>query len=66
MNNDMLVDTKSAARIIAMSIGWLNAARLKGTGPRFVRVGAKAVRYRVSDLEAWLAANTIEPKSSVA
>jgi predicted DNA-binding transcriptional regulator AlpA len=30
-------------------------ARLTGTGPRFVRLG-RLVRYRASDVEAWLAA----------
>jgi hypothetical protein len=29
--------------------------RLRGTGPRFVKVG-RLVRYRRSDLDAWIAA----------
>lgn len=28
--------------------------RYQGLGPRFIKLGPKAVRYRVSDVEAWL------------
>lgn len=28
--------------------------RYLGLGPRFIKLGPKAVRYRISDVEAWL------------
>jgi predicted DNA-binding transcriptional regulator AlpA len=36
----------------------LESWRRRGEGPPFVRVG-KQVRYRASDLQAWLAAQTV-------
>jgi predicted DNA-binding transcriptional regulator AlpA len=36
---------------------WLAKARVTGIGPKFVKVGA-AIRYRRSDVDAWLAERT--------
>jgi predicted DNA-binding transcriptional regulator AlpA len=44
-----------AARFLGVSIRTLQGWRENGTGPRFIRLSARAVRYRPSDLEAWLA-----------
>jgi hypothetical protein len=46
-----LVDTRGAAAFLKMSATWLEHDRGKPS-PRipFVRVGVRAVRYRVSDL----------------
>ncbi len=35
----------------------------KGTGPRYIRVG-RHVRYRQSDIDAWLNARVVEPRSA--
>lgn len=35
----------------------------KGTGPRYVRVG-RHVRYRQSDIDAWLDSHSVEPRSA--
>lgn len=47
------VGVEDAARITGLSVNWLNQMRSKGTGPRYCKVGRRAL-YRVSDLEAWL------------
>ena len=47
-----------AARYINMSIFFLRQARVQGRGPAFLRFG-RAIRYRLSDLEAWLAGRTV-------
>jgi predicted DNA-binding transcriptional regulator AlpA len=39
----------------------LQAWRLLGRGPRFIKVGGRSVRYRLADVEAWLAAQTVTP-----
>jgi len=59
-----VLDEKDAATYIGMSPAFLRRARMVGrtksgsTGPAFVRVpGGRAVRYRVADLDAWLASN---------
>jgi len=42
-----------AARFINMSESFLAKARMKGDGPTYLKLG-RAVRYRKSDLVAWL------------
>lgn len=48
-----LLTEKEAAERIGFSPRFLQERRWKGAGPRFVRVSARAVRYRPEDLEAW-------------
>lgn len=36
-----------------MSVQALSQLRYRGTGPTFVRVGAKTIRYRLVDVEAY-------------
>jgi hypothetical protein len=48
------VTTQEAARILALSPHSLECYRAKGTGPEFYKFG-KAVRYALTDLEAWIA-----------
>jgi predicted DNA-binding transcriptional regulator AlpA len=43
---------------------WLELAAHRGEGPRFVRISRRCVRYRRSDLEAWLAGRTIDPAAT--
>lgn len=48
-----LIDTDGAAELLRVSRRTIEAWRLRGGGPRFVRVG-RAVRYRVRDIEDWI------------
>ena len=48
-----LLTPKQAARFINMSESFLAKARMNGDGPRYLKLG-RAVRYRKSDLVAWL------------
>ena len=50
----LAVGVQDAARITGVSVDWLNQMRSKGTGPRFCKIGRRAL-YLVSDLESWLA-----------
>lgn len=43
-----------AAEYLSVSVHTLRRWRLFRKGPAFVKVGAKAVRYRISDLEAFI------------
>jgi predicted DNA-binding transcriptional regulator AlpA len=58
------MDTPEAAIYLGMSESWLNKARGRGNGPRYIKIG-KAVKYRVSDCDAYLEArirnSTSEP-----
>ena len=52
---DRLLTTKEAAPVLGLSPVTLNIDRLKGAlGIPFVKIGSKAVRYRSSDLLAWM------------
>ncbi len=53
--SDNLVKEQDAATILGMSIAWLQRKRWEGGGPPYVKFD-RAVRYRESDLNAWIAA----------
>lgn len=48
---------KDAAAYLAVTTTTLNNWRERGTGPRYVRLSNRAVRYRPADVEAWLKDN---------
>jgi predicted DNA-binding transcriptional regulator AlpA len=48
-----LLHEADAGRYIGMSVAFLRQARVRARGPAYVRVG-RSVRYRLSDLDAWL------------
>jgi predicted DNA-binding transcriptional regulator AlpA len=51
-----VLTTRQAAAYCGQSARTLEAFRLTGRGPRFLKLG-RSVRYSVDDLEAWLAAS---------
>jgi predicted DNA-binding transcriptional regulator AlpA len=59
------VNTADAARFTGLSESLLEKKRVEGTGPRFIRYGRRAIRYRVVDLIEWmerhLVSSTSEP-----
>lgn len=62
-----LLTTRQAATYLNLSPRALEAWRLKGRGPRHVRISARAVRYRPADLEEWISDrlrdSTCDPKA---
>jgi hypothetical protein len=54
---DALLTEAQASDLLNLSIRTLQAWRLRGGGPAFVKCG-RAVRYRRSDLVSWVEANT--------
>lgn len=50
-----LINTKQAAELIGVSVASMKLYRAKGTGPVFVRIGHKTVRYTAESLRAWVA-----------
>lgn len=66
-NIERLLHTRDAALILGVSAAWLERQRWKGEEPRYVRVGGptgRAVRYRESDLRAYIEANIVGPAST--
>lgn len=51
-----LLNEKEAAAALALSASTLRNWRCKNQGPKAVRVGARSIRYRRTDLEAFIAA----------
>ena len=51
---DQLYDTSQVARFTSLSETYLRQMRVSGGGPRYLKLTAKAVRYRASDVLAWI------------
>lgn len=49
-----LLHTKDAAKYLNVSVAFLERDRWAGARIPFVRVGARAVRYRVEDLQTYI------------
>lgn len=52
------IDTNELARRLGLAPITVQQQRARGDGPPFFRVG-RSVRYRVRDVEAWIAARTV-------
>ena len=48
-----LLDTEEVAAILRVQTNTLAQWRVKGGGPSFLKIG-RCVRYRASDVEAWI------------
>lgn len=55
-----LLDDAAVEQRYGIKRGTLRAWRSRGVGPPYVRVSARMARYRVADLEAWLAARVVD------
>lgn len=55
-----LVSPAALAEYLGTTTGALAQMRYRGIGPKFIKLGAKAVRYSMSDVNTWLAANTMQ------
>jgi hypothetical protein len=56
-----LLGPDAAASELGVAPATLAAWRSRGTGPAFVKLGAKLVRYRRADLSAYIAAHRRHP-----
>ena len=66
----LLLTESEAARRLGFSPRFLQQRRYTGGGPRFVRISARAIRYRPEDLVEWAAdrlrTSTSDPGAEVA
>lgn len=51
---DALLNETEAGRRLGFSVRTLQGWRIRGGGPPFLKMSRRAVRYRASDLEAWI------------
>jgi predicted DNA-binding transcriptional regulator AlpA len=49
------LSTKQAAIYLGLAKASLDTMRCRGNGPPFIRISRKAVRYRIDDLDQWVA-----------
>lgn len=54
MTTDDLLTPEEVAERLRVHRATLTAWRVRGEGPTWTRLGARAVRYRLSDVEAYL------------
>jgi len=53
----VILDQKRVATILGISTRTLERYRLTGMGPPYAKLGGKLIRYRQSDVEAWIQQN---------
>ena len=58
-----LVNEREAASILCYSVRALQNWRHRGGGPDFVKVSARSIRYRRTDLEIWINSRTVSNTS---
>ncbi len=49
-----LLTEGETADLLGMTVSFLQARRIRGGGPPFIRVGSRTVRYDVRDLDRWI------------
>jgi hypothetical protein len=50
---DVFLDEGRAAEVLSVNSRTLAQWRLRGTGPKFVRISSRCIRYRYRDLMTW-------------
>ncbi len=58
-----MLKTPQAATLLGLSARTLEDLRLKGTGPRFVRMSARCIRYRPADVSDWVESRVVSSTS---
>lgn len=57
LHANALLDERDAAEYLGgFTPRFLQARRLTGDGPAFIRISSRAIRYRVRDLDEWVEA----------
>ncbi len=64
--NKALFTTKEAAELLGVSKAFLERDRWAGARVPFIKVGSRAVRYRLSDLESYIERQIRHSTSQVA
>ena len=59
---EIYLNERQAAEKLGVTASAMQAWRLKGTGPRFVKISARCVRYKESEIDSW--AQSLEREST--
>ncbi|SDH27481.1 helix-turn-helix transcriptional regulator [Roseospirillum parvum] len=60
---DSLINEVEAAGFLGYTTRALQNWRVRGGGPKFVKVSARSIRYRRRDLLAWIEAHSLDNTS---
>ena len=63
---ERLIRRREVEAIVGLKTTSIYKHMKAGTFPRPVQVSAGAVRWRLSDINAWIAAQTVEPRRGLA
>ena len=63
LSSSDLVDPDTASRRLKLSKSKLAAMRCRGTGPKFVKMGARTVYYRICDLDDFISQCLVQSTS---
>ncbi len=66
MNTDELLTTTAAAKYLAVSKAFLERDRWAGPTIVYIKVGSRAVRYRLEDLQAFINARAMRAPADAA
>jgi len=61
-----LINEKEAAVYIGHSVRALQNWRVRGGGPKFVKISARSIRYRRCDLNEWVESKLVRTTSEAA
>jgi predicted DNA-binding transcriptional regulator AlpA len=64
--DDEMMSTLQVAAWLGMSTQWLEGARFRGFGPKYMNLGPRMVRYRRGDIIEWLRTRTHQSTSEYA
>ena len=56
-----LLNDREVSEDYGFSVPWLRRARREDTGPPFLRIGRRMIRYRTADIEAFIARQVVKP-----
>lgn len=59
-DNDALLPQKRVAAMLGVSPRALEAWRMRGAGPTFVKISSRCIRYRLGDVKKFIADRTHE------
>lgn len=60
----LLLTSEAAAQLMSISPATLRLWRHKGRGPAYVRISTASVKYRLEDIQAWIAAHRVTTSES--
>lgn len=57
---------KEIAKLLKVSVSWLQKARVRGDGPPFIRISGGCIRYQISAVQEWVQSRIVHSTSQYA